>query len=75
MAFLQAGRDWPFHLLGNLVAEVRVRIIFLLWRVWHHRNNVIHGDGKASITPSVQFLVTYQSSFAAVSLGGGEKLL
>jgi hypothetical protein len=68
-AFLQAGRDWLFHLLSNLVAEVRARIIFLFWRAWHHRNNVIHGDGKASVTASVQFLVNYQSSFAAVSPG------
>jgi hypothetical protein len=34
-------------------------IIFLLWRVWHHRNNVVHGDGKASITASVNFLQSY----------------
>jgi hypothetical protein len=74
-AFLQAGRDWLFHLLSNSVAEVRARIIFLFWRAWHHRNNVIHGDRKASIAAWVQFLVNYQSSFAAVSPGGDEKLL
>jgi hypothetical protein len=73
--FLQAGRDWLFLLVGNLVADVRAKIIFLLWRAWHHRNNVIHVNGKASITESVQFLVNYQSSFAAVSPRVDEKLL
>jgi ribonuclease HI len=73
--FLQADSDWLFTLLSNSAADVRAKIIFLLWRAWHHRNNVIHGDGKASITASVQFLVNYQSSFAAVSPGGDEKLL
>jgi hypothetical protein len=42
--FLKAGSDWLFLLLGNLLADVCAKIIFLLWRAWHHWNNVIHGD-------------------------------
>jgi hypothetical protein len=34
------------------------------WRVWHHRNNIVHGDGKASISASVSFLVNYLESFS-----------
>jgi hypothetical protein len=37
----------------------KMRIIFLFWREWHHRNNVVHDDGKASITGSVNFLQSY----------------
>jgi ribonuclease HI len=33
--------------------------------VWHHRNNVVHGDGKASITASALFIVNYHRSFLA----------
>jgi hypothetical protein len=49
---------------------VQTKVIYLLWRVWHHRNNVTHGDGKASISVSTQLFVNYHTSFAAVSLGG-----
>jgi ribonuclease HI len=42
-------------------------IIFLLWHVWHHRNNVVHGDGKASITASTSFISNYYQSFLAVT--------
>ena len=43
---------------------MRARIIFLLWRAWHHSNNVVHGDGKASIAASAPYLCTYHESFS-----------
>jgi hypothetical protein len=42
-------------------------IIFLLWRVWHHQNNVVHDDGKALITASASFISNYYQSFLAVT--------
>jgi ribonuclease HI len=47
-------------------------IIFLLWRAWHHRNNIVHGDGKASVSASVPYLVNYHRSFTRV---GDEALI
>ncbi|KAK1645100.1 hypothetical protein QYE76_062905 [Lolium multiflorum] len=40
-------------------------MIFLLWRVWHHRNNVVYGDGKASIVASARYIANYYESFIA----------
>jgi hypothetical protein len=67
-------KDWFFQLLGSATLEVQAKIIYLLWRSWHHRNNVVHGDGKASISSSVQFLVNYQQSYAAVTNGNNATL-
>jgi hypothetical protein len=63
VAFRGSSKDWLFLLLGNAVKDQRPKIVFLLWRVWHHRNNVVHGDGKASISASVPYLVNYHRSF------------
>jgi hypothetical protein len=44
--------------------ELRVKLLFLFWRVWHHRNDIVRGDGKASIEASVPFLQNYIQAFA-----------
>ena len=33
------------------------------------RNNIVHGDGKASVSASVHYLINYQSTFAAATGG------
>jgi hypothetical protein len=43
--------------------------VFLFWRLWHHRNDVIHGEGKASIAASVQYLQNYETTFSSVNEG------
>jgi hypothetical protein len=43
--------------------------IFLLWRAWHHRNNIVHDDGKASISALVSFLSNYLTLFSVAQLG------
>jgi ribonuclease HI len=60
------GKEWLLHLLSNATKEMRPKILFLLWRTWHHRNNIVHGDGKASVSASVSFLASYLTSFAAI---------
>jgi ribonuclease HI len=64
-AFLFRGTDWLLVLLSNSSQSARSRIIFLLWRVWHHRNNVVHGDGRASVSASVSFIRNYLDSFTS----------
>uniref|UniRef100_A0ACD6AE92 Uncharacterized protein n=1 Tax=Avena sativa TaxID=4498 RepID=A0ACD6AE92_AVESA len=46
---------------------MRAKLIFLFWRVWHHMNNIVHGDGKASVSASVPYLVNYLNSFNFVA--------
>jgi hypothetical protein len=46
VAFRGSNKEWLFLLLGNAAKDQRPKIIFLLWRVWHHRNNFVHGDGR-----------------------------
>jgi hypothetical protein len=47
---------------------MRAKVIFLLWHAWHHRNNIVHGDGKALVSASVSFLSNYLTLFSAAQL-------
>jgi ribonuclease HI len=47
--------------------DIRPKVIFLLWRVWHHRNNVVHVDGKASIIASARYISNYLQSFLSIT--------
>jgi ribonuclease HI len=38
------------------------RILLLLWRAWHLRNDVVHNEGKARIDESAIFLTSYYDS-------------
>jgi hypothetical protein len=67
VAFNVTGKEWLLHLLQWLPPDMRSRVLFLWWRVWHHHNNVVHGDGKATITASVNFLANYLTSFTTAS--------
>jgi hypothetical protein len=35
--------------------------------VWHHHNNIVHGDGKAFVSAPVPYLVNYLESFSSTS--------
>jgi hypothetical protein len=60
--FRFTGQDWFLMLLAAANKDMRVKMLLLLWRTWHHRNNVVHGDGKASIEASKSFLQSYLHS-------------
>jgi hypothetical protein len=66
--FMVNGKEWLLHLLSNTSAEMRAKVMFLLGRAWHHRNNIVHGDGKASISASDYFLSNYLTLFSATQL-------
>jgi ribonuclease HI len=61
--FIRTGEEWFLQLLANVPAETKPLLLFLFWRVWHHRNNIVHGDGKAPISASVPFLQNYAETF------------
>jgi ribonuclease HI len=63
--FNRDGHEWFLKLLHDAPALGKARLIFLMWRVWHHRNNVVHGDGKALISASIPYLHSYDESYAA----------
>jgi hypothetical protein len=57
--FQAQGLDWLFTLISALDKEVKENKLLLLWRVWFMRNNIMHGDGRASVLGSVEFLRSY----------------
>ncbi|KAM0924113.1 hypothetical protein ACQ4PT_005102 [Festuca glaucescens] len=57
--FRDTGTDWLQNLLAQADEGTWPRILLLLWRAWHLRNDVIHQDGKARIDESVVFLQSY----------------
>jgi ribonuclease HI len=65
--FQASGTEWLLSLLNGMHGDMRSRTLFLLWRVWHHRNNIVHGDGKASIAASATFIANYLISFSTVT--------
>jgi hypothetical protein len=65
--FRNSGKEWFLNMIINASKETRVKLLYLFWRVWHHRNNIVHGDGKASITASVSFLQNYLTSFSVTN--------
>jgi hypothetical protein len=71
--FSYTGADWLLHLLCSLDDNGRDKTLLLLWRAWHHRNNVMHGKGRASVGESVEFLKSYEV-WGSSSSKGNEKV-
>ncbi|KAM3371047.1 hypothetical protein ACQJBY_018426 [Aegilops geniculata] len=55
--FRYAGMDWLQMLLLSQPENVKNNMLLSLWQAWSLRNNTVHGDGKDTITGSVQFLL------------------
>jgi hypothetical protein len=51
--------DWAIISLSRVNEQMRAKILFLWWRTWHLRNNIIFGDGKCGIEQSAIFLQAY----------------
>ncbi|BAS93429.1 Os05g0331700 [Oryza sativa Japonica Group] len=58
--FAMTGPDWLLVLLDSLNSSDKARVLYLLWRAWFLRNDMIHGKGTATIAESVNFLVNYE---------------
>lgn len=59
--FAYTGKDWLPILLANCCKEQRGLVLMTLWRSWHLRCNVIHGNGTESISNSRDFLLNYMT--------------
>jgi hypothetical protein len=67
--FRYTGPDWLILLLDSVDKETRAQILFLLWRAWYLRNDIIHGKGTTSIVGSGKFLTSYMESLGIASQG------
>jgi hypothetical protein len=71
--FRYTGPDWLILLLSSVSKDMGARILLLFWRVWHLRNDAVHGKGSGSICGSVKFLISYSDSLENMSQGLNEK--
>jgi hypothetical protein len=51
-----SGQDWVLILLSQSCHDMRVKLLFMWWRIWHLRNNIIFGDGKCTIKQYANFI-------------------
>jgi hypothetical protein len=61
--FKYSGPDWLLILLAGISNERRGLVLMTLWRCWHMRNDVVHEEGKCSVTGSTNFLNRYLKDF------------
>ena len=56
---------WFLILLDQLSPATREQTIFMLWRAWHLRNDLIFAKGKESISASMIFVQNYLASISS----------
>lgn len=66
------GTEWLFHLLAESHESIRSRIIMVLWRAWHLRNELVHGKSIPPPEVSCSFLLSYHNTFNQISRGVDE---
>ena len=71
--FRHTGRDWLLLLLDSADADTRAKILLLLWRAWHLRNDIIHQKGEATVSSSVSFLQAYRHDSTSILPLGNNK--
>ena len=69
-SFRNTGGDWLQVLLDTVPEDIRGKILLLLWRCWHLREDSIRNDGKESISGSVQFLKKYAEELKMATMAG-----
>ncbi|XBI59286.1 hypothetical protein VPH35_040386 [Triticum aestivum] len=58
-SFRNTWSDWLQVLLDTEPENMRAKLLLLLWRCWHLRENTLRHNGRESITSSVIFLRKY----------------
>jgi hypothetical protein len=60
------GREWVLHLLLGRSELDRTRILMVLWRIWHVRNEVVHLKPAPPVEASRRFLCSYLESIMTI---------
>jgi ribonuclease HI len=60
------GSEWVLHLLHGKTELERLRIMMLLWRIWHVRNEVVHHKPPPPAEASRRFLCSYVDSLLTI---------
>lgn len=68
-SFRFTGCDWLQVLLSTETEDMRAKVLLLLWRCWHLRDDCIHGRGRETIKESVLFLSRYDEELKSACLG------
>ncbi|SPT18358.1 unnamed protein product [Triticum aestivum] len=68
--FRNTGEDWLQILLSSVPKDVRAKILLLLWRCWHLRDNCIHEDGKEPVLVSAAYLSKMREEWKNVGEAG-----
>ncbi|OEL21790.1 hypothetical protein BAE44_0017187 [Dichanthelium oligosanthes] len=58
------------YLLLGLDTDAAAKLLLLLWRAWHVRNNLTRDDGKLSFAGSVKFLCRYREELCSIRHNG-----
>lgn len=56
------GPEWLLHSMADLNDGDRLRLLMLLWRCWHVRNEITHHKPAPPVEASKRFLQSYVSS-------------
>ncbi|KAM0889911.1 hypothetical protein ACQ4PT_027403 [Festuca glaucescens] len=60
------GKEWVLHLIDGKTEFDRAKILMLLWRIWHVRNEVVHHKAPPPVEASKCFLCSYLESIATI---------
>ncbi|KAE8811885.1 Alpha-amylase [Hordeum vulgare] len=60
------AKEWFMHLLNSSSDEDRDMLIMLIWRIWHLRNDKLHGKDAPPVPATVEFLDSYYKSTGLV---------
>ena len=58
--FWFTGENWLQVMLDSESEETRAKILMLIWRCWHLREDCVRNNGRETISSSVQFLKNYE---------------
>jgi hypothetical protein len=59
-------KEWVLHLIDGKTEFDRAKVLLLLWRIWHVRNEVVHHKAPPPVEASKRFLCSYLESIATI---------
>jgi ribonuclease HI len=64
--FQAQDNEWLLNLLMDISEDRRVRILLIIWRIWHNHNELTHDKPCPSIEGSRRFLLSYLNSLLMI---------